>query len=210
MKKPLSKIHHTARETVSLAFADGKRGEFIMRGAVCWPAEPDESSMRFTGRAIVAGKSVVSGTVYLFDEMAFCDIEPVVDRASGCVQEPGLSGFLNAAFNVWGCPRFCWYGNEVLHEQYARAVRRSALVNPKPHWRRVLYDPSEGLRLVADWSARGKLVVWEDLPMAEDLRRARATPGYLPLGVRCLGSLLFDYARIAWRGADKPYEDAAV
>jgi hypothetical protein len=194
---PAAAFRRPLRRTVDLIMPSGRRGEFYIRGAICWPkgGHPDQY-----GAFLVGAQDVQTQVVYVVAEGRFLTVDPCADVLGG-VTFAGVANRLNDLWAKFYCNQWYYREEEGEHRSWMLQVLRSTMVQPKPQLIRIDWDfDTEAMidRLVAT----GRVVMSNEGESFRGLTALRSRPGADGMdfpAVRALGALLAGVERHPWK-----------
>jgi len=132
MKRAIRHILHPDRRTSTLYFDDDTRGEYYLRGGLCFPfTQVQADRYRTEGFALLCGYNVDTEMRVLFEFTPFTSVAHVI-RADGTLEREGLCSFLARCWCNYGARTFYAHDEGALGDSFKIIVQRDPTIVPKP------------------------------------------------------------------------------
>jgi len=207
LNKPSKSYPNFDKGTSTLVFKgeeDNPR-EFYMIGGICWPVQyelPDQPP-DVLGYAILAGKDLETGIVYVFEQKDFVTIEHIFNEKQ-IVAYHGLAPWFNTIWARYYANRFYFNQSDEISRKYRLDVIRSEMITSRPQmievpmpdikdalhtvWR---YAKTKGVKIDAD----SLLGVHLPLAKVDKHKRNIASPPVHALACMLVGLDRFPYRK---------------
>lgn len=212
MIKPIHRHYDHHRRTSMLFFDDHESMEVYMRGGVCWPIRYEyKGQIAVNGYVLMAGQDVVTGIVYVFEQMEWVTIDNILVDGN-VLRYPGLSHWFNHAWNQYFAQAYFWQQDDELARRHRLQVLRSKMVDPKPRFIEVPYsDTSDVISCIWARLAAKTLKRERDTVLNEQLEAVKAGDKQVLPAVHALGCCLLGLERFPWRKPmDRPIQEILV
>ena len=209
MIHPVNKHFDVYRKTVTLFFDDHESMECYMRGGICFPVYFEiQGVVDVSGYAIMAGQDVLTGKIYIFEQIPWVSIDNILDD-NNVLKYRGLSHWFNQVWAEYFADTYFWQQPDQVSRRIRLQVIRSVMINPKPRFVEVPLPGQNQARTTDIVSS-----IWPRLK-AKTLLRSGETPLEAQLAmvktgdkqvlpaVHALGCCLMGIERYSWR---KPVE----
>ncbi len=163
-------------------------GYYQMAGGICWPMLVKGV---FKGAVLIAGRSVETGKVYVFEQREFASVDHIYSLDGELIEE-GLAASFPRWWATYFLRRFYWFQTDEWNATFRRRLRHSPLVEPRPslvevHWR----DSEHVALMVSDATARRELMFKGGGILESQLDQMQADPEIGPFpAVHALACLL--------------------
>lgn len=207
--RPEAVVRHRLRDTVSMSWADGRSGEFVVRGGIAWPVRAEDG--RIEGALLIGAWSIRKHTLSVLDELLFSEIDHAVGP-DGRIEREGACNWIASALLQCSC--LAWYHTDKpdVANPWAEKVLRSKMIKPKP---RLLFMPCVNPeQMIMAWADAGRVFYAENGPLDRAMARTAGRPpgveGSLSPIERALASVLSSFERVPWTRAARPYGDGTA
>ena len=133
MQKPIHRHFDTHRKTSRLYFDDTEPIECYMRGGICFPVKyVSNDRIHNNGYAVLAGQDVKTNKIHVFEQMNWVTVDDILEIDNKTIKYPGLSHWLNMAWNKYFCRTFYYNQSEEHSRRFRLQILRSKMIAPKP------------------------------------------------------------------------------
>jgi len=148
-------------------------GLYQMVGGICWPILVQDV---FKGCALLIGRDIRTGCIYVFEQRMFSSIDHVIG-SNGQIASAGLSPWFSECWTRYYAYRYYWFQIDDYNRTYRRRIVESQVIEPKPvlietHWG----DDAHATLIIADQLEQQKLKIKGDTPVTQDLAQQQADP----------------------------------
>lgn len=199
-------LRHHQRDTSTLAWNDGRQGEFFVRGGVCWPELVGD---RNEGFAVIVAQSVHDARrmALVVEQHEFYGLEPIIGDSG--VAYPGIAPWFNMAWQAYACRSHYYRQTAGIHDAAQLAMARMGTVKPTPRFVEGCFEtPDHARGIIQQWTAanRLKMVTQSKLYQAAAAMHHAPPGATLPPCIRALAAVLSGIERSPWRRESFPYE----
>jgi hypothetical protein len=149
-----------SRDIMRLFFEDRASRDFYIRGSVVWPKKVYTPRPQVKdGFALLAGQTMDTGQVWIFEEVEFLTIDNYCDPDTQAMERAGLQEFFLMCWSRYGCHAFFFSEDHQVHKRYLLQCYDNDMIQPKPVFLRTPYVEEERVRdnIVEEYIALGKL-----------------------------------------------------
>jgi len=188
-------------------FPSGRGVDFMVRGAVCWPATVGNGVDTATeGFVIVAGQELESKRVVVFEQRPFVCVDHILapDRM---IQYEGIAHRMTVWHSRYYVDTYYWHDHLDTHNRYLIQMLRSEMLNPKPWFAEVIWhDDNQAKHAIWEMVTHNRLVHWAGeapehgrmQPLYDALLRFRDKEEILP-ATKAMMTLAIGLERFPWR-----------
>ena len=175
--RPIDATFSLEHKTSQLVFPDNfiaPTSEYQMAGGICWPLLMENNV--FQGAAVLAGRNVKTGIIYVFEQEPFASIEHIKD-GDGNITSRGLAPWFTKNWATYYAFRYYWFQVDEYNRMFRLRIRKCAMINPKPslvdvHWA----DDEHAQIIISDYLEQHKLKIQSGTMLHEQLEQQKADP----------------------------------
>ncbi|MCP3686511.1 MAG: hypothetical protein GY861_28060 [bacterium] len=197
---PITATYDKVQKISTLQFDEKEfNGDYMMRGAIAWPVQITDYEV--TGMAIVAGYHIRKQKVYIFMENHFNCIDHILDE-NKLIKFMGIAPWFNEAFMKFYCMKWYYHEHSQTHRKYMLNIRRSAMINPKPHFIELDWNESDDmpLQVIREWMNREKLIVGDyEGGLYDEMKGMKVKPEKYSPELKALKTLLIGLDKFPYR-----------
>ena len=189
-------------------FPSDRGVDFMVRGAVCWPATVGRGVDTATeGFVIVAGQELSTKRIVIFEQRPFVCIDHIISTETRRILYEGIAHAMSVWFSRYFVDTYYWHDHMDTHNRYLIQMVRSDMLQPKPWFAEVIWhDDSQAKHAVWELVTHNRLVHWAGEapdkgrmePLYDALLRFRDNEEILP-ATKAMMTLAIGYERFPWR-----------
>lgn len=216
--KPINHQYvYPKREDIVRLFFDGQQSrDFYVRGSIVWPKKPPKKQQHALsldtlptvgqpfsavrdGFALLAGKAMDTGQVWIFEEYEFLTVDNYPNPDTQALERAGLQQFLLKCFSQYGCFFFFYSEDFQLHKGYYLQCLNNAMIQPTPVFVKTPQVEDERVRdnIVEEYLALDKL---KGDPNSKLYQHINTVSDDEPHGIHAIRCLLAGYEANPRRG----------
>lgn len=157
-------------KTSSLVFSEeslAPSGKYLMRGGITFPRV---TSKGLTGFAIMAGRHIESGIIYIFNEVEFCTIDHVFSDDNSQVEFYGVGPWLISVWNKYFADTFFYKQDYDVARKFRTQIYRSKQIEPKPRFlESKKHDSDQSMHSIYELDMLSKLKYKKSSKVNEDI-----------------------------------------
>lgn len=163
----------------NLYFPDDQSVDFMIRGAVCWPATVGSGVDTVTeGTILVAGQELSSKRIFVFEQASFVSVDPIIEAGTRRIAFNGITHTMTTWFSRYYIDTYFWHDHMDTHKRYLVQMIRSPYLSPTPFFSEVVWhDQSQAEHALWELVTYGRLLFFA----GEAPDKGRSEPLYLPL-----------------------------
>jgi hypothetical protein len=174
VKSAIRHILHPDRRTSTLYFDDDTRGEYFLRGGLCFPfTQVQADRYRTEGYALLVGYDVDTEMRVLLEFTPFTGIAHKV-RADGTLEREGLCSFLATCWCNYGARTFYAHDEGALGDSFKIIVQRDEAIVPKPVFIDLVWPGAPGAAEQVIHHLVARKLLTGPKEFAEEMRKASA------------------------------------
>ena len=149
MQKPYNRHFNAEQGTSLLYFKDAERGEYYVRGGICFPMFVDGTPPDVFGYAVLGCQDINTGVVSIFEHQPYHVIDNIVEN--GEILHQGLASWFNLCWSRYYGRKFFYSQDYETSRKYRLDIHRSGMIQPKPEIIEIeSYDEADRQHIV--WS----------------------------------------------------------